>query len=174
MKNEFQSLLSEKNLRELPNILLVSAECAPLSKTGGLADVVGALPKYLQKLGVDARVITPYHRCIKDKYASEVEHLFTFYVDLGWRRQYAGIERLIFNGITIYLIDSEFYFGDTISLTQDVTARKDDAALFIEKGKRITLDLKGHTLSRGLTEYTKGGNVITEAELKKAIFKVKA
>ena len=114
MKNEFQSLLSEKNLRELPNILLVSAECAPLSKTGGLADVVGALPRYLQKLGVDARVITPYHRCIKDKYASEVEHLFTFYVDLGWRRQYAGIERLIFNGITIYLIDSEFYFGDTI------------------------------------------------------------
>ncbi|MBO7423243.1 MAG: glycogen/starch synthase [Oscillospiraceae bacterium] len=62
MKKEFQSLLSEKKRRELPNILLVSAECAPLSKTGGLADVVGALPRYLQKLDVDARVITPYHR----------------------------------------------------------------------------------------------------------------
>ena len=114
MKKEFQSLLSEKKRRELPNILLVSAECAPLSKTGGLADVVGALPRYLQKLDVDARVITPYHRCIKEKYASEVEHLFSFYVDLGWRHQYAGIERLVFNGIIIYLVDSEFYFGDTI------------------------------------------------------------
>ncbi|MBO6094295.1 MAG: glycogen synthase [Oscillospiraceae bacterium] len=114
MKKEFQSLLSEKKRRELPKILLVSAECAPLSKTGGLADVVGALPRYLQKLDVDARVITPYHRCIKEKYAAEVEHLFSFYVDLGWRHQYAGIERLVFNGIIIYLVDSEFYFGDTI------------------------------------------------------------
>lgn len=114
MKKEFQSLLSAKKRKELPNVLLVSAECAPLSKTGGLADVVGALPKYLRTLSVDARVITPYHRCIKDKYASEVEHMFTFYVDLGWRHQYAGIEKLLLDGITIYLVDSEFYFGDTI------------------------------------------------------------
>ena len=114
MKDEFEALLSEKNRGDLPNVLLVSAECAPLSKTGGLADVIGALPRYLLSLGVDARVITPYHRCIKEKYSSEVEHLFAFYVDLGWRRQYAGIEKLMLGDVTVYLVDSEFYFGDAI------------------------------------------------------------
>ena len=114
MKMEFQALLSQKNRKELPNVLLVSAECAPLSKTGGLADVIGALPKYLLSLGMDARVITPYHRCIKDKYADRVEHLFTFYVDLGWRHQYVGIEKLMLDGVTVYLVDNEFFFGDAI------------------------------------------------------------
>ena len=64
MKKEFRDLLREHGRDTLPNVLLVSAECAPLSKTGGLADVVGTLPKSLAKLGIDARVITPYHRCI--------------------------------------------------------------------------------------------------------------
>lgn len=95
-------------------VLIASAECVPLIKTGGLADVVGALPMYLQKLGVDARIILPYHHLIKEKYEPEVEHLFYFYVSLGWRRQYAGVEKLVLNGITYYLIDSNYYFGDSI------------------------------------------------------------
>ena len=94
MKKEFRKILNEKGRTELPRILLVSAECAPISKTGGLADVVGTLPKSLRELGIDARVITPYHRCVKDKYADRVEHMFHFYVNLGWRTQYCGIERL--------------------------------------------------------------------------------
>ena len=114
MLKEFKSLLSEKNRKSLPNVLFAAAECAPLSKTGGLADVVGALPKALCALGADVRIITPYHRCIKEKYASQVEHLFYFYVDLGWRHEYAGIEKLELDGITVYLVDSEYYFGDRI------------------------------------------------------------
>ncbi len=114
MKKEWKNILKEKGRTALPKVLLAASECAPLSKTGGLADVVGTLPKTLQKLGLDARVITPYHRCIKEKYGSQVEHLFYIFVDLGWRHQYAGIERLVLDGVTIYLVDSEYYFGDKI------------------------------------------------------------
>ena len=114
MKKEFREMLREKGLAELPNVLLASAECEPLSKTGGLADVVGTLPKSLAKLGIDARVITPYHRVIKDKYADRVEHMFDFYCTLGWRQAYVGVEKLVLDGVTIYLIDNEQYFGDKI------------------------------------------------------------
>ena len=114
MKREFQQALADKDRDRLPTVLLVSAECAPISKTGGLADVVGTLPKSLAALGIDARVITPYHRCVKDKYCSQVEHMFSFSVDLGWRSQYVGIERLVVDGVTIYLVDNEYYFGDRI------------------------------------------------------------
>ena len=114
MKKEFRDLLKEKGRSTLPAVLLASAECAPLSKTGGLADVVGTLPKSLAKLGIDARVITPYHRIIKDKYADRVEHMFTFYAHLGWRSEYVGIEKLVLDGMIIYLVDNEHYFGDKI------------------------------------------------------------
>ena len=114
MKREFQQLLLEKGRDRMPNVLIAAAECAPISKTGGLADVVGTLPKSLAALGVDARVITPYHRVVKDKYHDKVEHMFSFSVDLGWRSQYVGIERLVLDGVTIYLVDNEYYFGDRI------------------------------------------------------------
>ena len=114
MKKEFRELLKEKGQSKLPNVLLAAAECAPLSKTGGLADVVGSLPKSLAELGIDARVITPYHRVIKEKYRDQVEHMFYFYVRMGWRSEYAGIEKLVLDGVTIYLVDNEHYFGDRI------------------------------------------------------------
>ena len=114
MNEGMKRLLILKGLEHLPGVLIASSECAPLSKTGGLADVVGALPKALAAHGVDARVITPYHRCIKEKYGDRVQHLAYFYVDLGWRHQYAGLEKLELPGLTAYLIDSEYYFGDRI------------------------------------------------------------
>lgn len=98
----------------LPPVLIAAAECAPLAKSGGLADVVGALPKYLARLGVDARVILPYHRVVKERYARQARHLCHFYVDLGWRHQYVGLERLDLDGCTCYLVDNEFYFGGPI------------------------------------------------------------
>ena len=114
MNAELEQLLLMKGRTRAPSVLLAAAECAPLSKTGGLADVAGALPKALNALGFDARVITPYHRCIKERWHDQVEHLGEFYVDLGWRHQYAGLERLRLPELTVYLIDSEFYFGDRI------------------------------------------------------------
>ena len=108
MEKSFENALRAKRRTALPGILLAAAECAPLSKTGGLADVVGALPRELISLGFDARVITPYHRSAKDKYASQVEHICDFEISLGWRRQYVGLERLVLDGVTIYLIDNEF------------------------------------------------------------------
>lgn len=116
MKPELRTALAEKGRCDLPGVLLAAAECAPLAKTGGLADVVGTLPKSLAALGFDARIITPYHRVIKEKYAAQVTHLTDFYIDLGWRHQYVGIERLLLDGIVIYLVDNEFYFGDRIYL----------------------------------------------------------
>ena len=114
MLEEFRELLEDHDRKEMPNVLFVAAECAPLSKTGGLADVVGTLPKSLKPLGVNARVITPYHRVIKEKYRDRVKHLFYFYIDLGWRHQYVGIEKLEINDTVIYLVDSEMYFGGPI------------------------------------------------------------
>lgn len=114
MLDEFLELLEERDRKTLPNVLFVSSECAPLSKTGGLADVVGTLPKYLKKFGMDARVITPYHKVIKDKFSNQVSHMFDFYVNLGWRHEYCGIEKMELDGTIIYLVDSENYFGDVI------------------------------------------------------------
>ncbi|MBR2836403.1 MAG: glycogen synthase [Coriobacteriales bacterium] len=105
-----QKKTTKKARLPLP-VLIAAAECAPLAKAGGLADVVGALPGYLKAYGVDAKVILPYHRCVKDKYRTQVEHVCHFTVHLGWRQQYAGIEKLVTDDATYYLIDNEFYFG---------------------------------------------------------------
>lgn len=102
----------EKN--NLPSILMVASECAPLAKTGGLADVVGTLPQSLCRLGFDARVIIPYHRTIKEKYGNQISHLLHFYINLGWRHQYVGINTMTLDGVTVYLVDNEFYFGSEI------------------------------------------------------------
>lgn len=113
MKRELLELLKEKG-RQAPAVLLASAECAPVSKTGGLADVVGTLPKSLAALGIDARVITPCHRVVKERYGAQMRHLCSFSVDLGWRTQYVGIEKLALDGVILYLVDNEYYFGDRI------------------------------------------------------------
>lgn len=92
-------------------VLFAASECVPFVKTGGLADVIGALPKELLKAGVDTRVILPLYREIAPEWREKMEHLLYFYVNLGWRRQYCGIERLVHGGITFYFVDNEYYFG---------------------------------------------------------------
>lgn len=93
---------------------MAGAECAPFAKTGGLADVIGTLPGELKKLGYDVRVIMPLHSQIKNKYRYELYHICTFFVTLGWRTQFCGIETLTLNGTQYYFVDNEFYFGGPI------------------------------------------------------------
>lgn len=116
MSAELELLLKNASRTALPNVLLASAECAPLSKTGGLADVVGTLPKALKKHGCETRVITPYHKVIKDKYSDSAKHLCDFKITLGWRNAYVGIEYLEIDGVKVYLVDNEQYFGSKIYL----------------------------------------------------------
>lgn len=92
-------------------ILFATSECVPFVKTGGLADVVGALPKEILKAGEDVRVILPLYKAIGQEWREQMQHVMYFYVNLGWRRQYVGIETLKYAGITFYFVDNEQYFG---------------------------------------------------------------
>lgn len=91
-------------------ILLVGAECAPFAKAGGLADVIGTLPKELNHLGLDARVMMPFHKVIKERYRMETEHVCDFYTKLGMKPCFVGIEKLVRDGVTFYFVDNEEYF----------------------------------------------------------------
>lgn len=92
-------------------VLMVSAEVEPFAKTGGLGDVVGSLPKALNNLNTDTRVIMPLYGKINAKFKEKMKYLGYIYVDLGWRHQYCGIFSLRRQYVTYYFIDNEFYFN---------------------------------------------------------------
>ncbi|MDE6635816.1 MAG: glycogen synthase GlgA, partial [Lachnospiraceae bacterium] len=93
------------------NVLFAAFEAVPFLKTGGLGDVAGSLPPALKKAGCDVRVIIPKFLDMPDEYKSKLEHVTDFYVPLGWRNQYCGIEQLEHNGVTYYFVDNEAYFA---------------------------------------------------------------
>ena len=92
-------------------ILFTASESVPFIKTGGLADVVGALAPVLAKEGHDVRVVIPDYSAIPQEYAEKMTHVCDFEVQLGWRRQYCGIEKLEKDGVIWYFVDNKFYFG---------------------------------------------------------------
>jgi starch synthase len=92
-------------------ILFAASECVPFIKTGGLADVIGALAPVLAKMGHDVRVIIPKYSAIPDEHVNQMQHVVDFEVELGWRKQYCGIEQLQKNGVTYYYVDNRYYFG---------------------------------------------------------------
>ena len=92
-------------------ILFTASECVPFVKTGGLADVVGALAPVLAQQGNDVRVMLPLYSAVPEEWTSQLTHEMDFEVQLGWRRQYCGIEKLVRDGVTFYFIDNKFYFG---------------------------------------------------------------
>ena len=96
-----------ENLR----ILFAASEVVPFAKTGGLADVAGSLPKELKKIGQDVRIVMPKYGCISKEYTDKMEYVGYTYVNMGWRHQYCGIFKLLYDGIIVYFIDNEYYFN---------------------------------------------------------------
>ena len=92
-------------------ILFTASECVPFVKTGGLADVVGALAPVLAKEGHDVRVLIPLYAAIPEEWTSQMTHVVDFEVQLGWRRQYCGIEKIEKDGVIWYFMDNKYYFG---------------------------------------------------------------
>ena len=92
-------------------IVFASAECAPFVKTGGLGDVAGSLPASLVRAGAEVIVMVPKYATIKDEYKAQMEHFSDFYVSLGWRNEYCGLEKLEHDGVTYMFIDNERYFA---------------------------------------------------------------
>ncbi|MBQ6550278.1 MAG: glycogen synthase GlgA [Lachnospiraceae bacterium] len=93
------------------NILITGSECVPFIKTGGLADVMGSLPKYFDKERYDVRVMMPLYTCIPQEYRSKMEYVTHFYTGFLWREQYCGLKTLTLDGVRFYFIDNESYFG---------------------------------------------------------------
>ena len=92
-------------------VLFAASECVPFIKTGGLADVVGALSPVLKAQGHDVRVILPLYTAIPEKFTKDMKTECEFEVELGWRKQYCGVKSLVYQGVTFYFVDNQFYFG---------------------------------------------------------------
>ncbi len=95
----------------MKKILFVASEGVPFIKTGGLADVVGSLPKCFDKENYDVRVILPKYLCMRQEWKDKMNYLTHFYMDLSWRSQYVGILELEYDGVQFYFIDNEYYFS---------------------------------------------------------------
>ena len=95
----------------MKKVLFVASEGVPFIKTGGLADVVGSLPKYLNKDEFDVRVILPKYMCMKEEMKNRLNYMTHFYMDLGWRSQYVGVLETVYDGVQFYFIDNEYYFA---------------------------------------------------------------
>ena len=92
-------------------VLFAASEANPFIKTGGLGDVMGALPKSLNKIGVDVRVVLPKYKNIKDEFKQKLQFIKWFTVPVGWRNQYCGIFQYKYQGVIYYFIDNEYYFN---------------------------------------------------------------
>ena len=95
----------------MKKIMFVASEAVPFIKTGGLADVVGALPKCFDKEYFDVRVIIPKYQCMKEEFKNQLQYVAHFYMDIGYRNEYVGILELEYEGIHFYFIDNEYYFS---------------------------------------------------------------
>ena len=101
----------------MKRILFATSEAVPFIKTGGLADVAGALPKCFDKRYFDVRVILPKYACMKQEWKDKMEYITHFYMDLGYKNCYVGILHMEYDGIQFYFIDNEYYFSGPNRMT---------------------------------------------------------
>lgn len=123
--------MSDKKMQ----VVFASAEAAPFVKTGGLGDVAGSLPRALVAAGADVIVMVPKYGTIASEYTDRMEHVADFYVSLGWRNEYCGLERLVIDGVTYLFIDNERYF------------KRDHPYGFFDDGERFAFFSKAVTES---------------------------
>ena len=97
--------------KEPLKVLFASFEAAPFVKTGGLGDVAGSLPRYLNQKDCDVRLILPKLSCIPQRFVDRMEYVENYTVRLGWRDSYCGLFEMQYNGVTIYFLDNEYYFN---------------------------------------------------------------
>ncbi|MBQ3104770.1 MAG: glycogen synthase GlgA [Lachnospiraceae bacterium] len=114
----------------MKNILFVASEGVPFIKTGGLADVVGSLPKCIDKTYYDVRVMLPKYTCMKQEIKDQLVYRSHFYMDFNWRNVYVGILEAEYEGITFYFIDNEGYFGGFRPYGDDVAYEVEKFAFF--------------------------------------------
>lgn len=95
----------------MKNILFIASESVPFIKTGGLADVVGSLPKAIDSRYFDVRVVLPKYAAMKAQYKDMLTYRTHFYMDFNWKQEYVGILETVVDGITYYFIDNEDYFS---------------------------------------------------------------
>lgn len=103
----------------MKKILFVASEGVPFIKTGGLADVVGSLPKCIDKQYFDVRVILPRYTCMKQEWKDKMRYLNHFYLDFHWKSEYVGIMEATVDGVHYYFIDNEYYFSGSKVYTDD-------------------------------------------------------
>ena len=94
-----------------PSVLFVASESNPFVGTGGLADVIGSLPKALASCtDYDVRVVCPLYKDFTTEYRDKLKFVTNFNVPLSWRNQYCGVFTYVLNNVTFYFIDNEYYF----------------------------------------------------------------
>ncbi len=104
----------------MKKILFVASEAVPFIKTGGLADVVGSLPKSIDSEYFDVRVILPKYACIKQEWKERMQYITHFHIDYNWNSTYVGVFELIEDGVHYYFIDNEYYFHQDQPYTDDI------------------------------------------------------
>jgi len=114
----------------MKKILFAASEGVPFIKTGGLADVVGSLPKCIDTAYFDVRVIIPRYTCMKEEWKEKLTHVSHFYMDFNWRNEYVGILEASIDGVQYYFIDNEYYFGGPSPYGNDALIEIEKYAFF--------------------------------------------